>query len=821
MASELYSIATKIDASSKDDFKKLDSITLEDYTRNNEVGYEILTGSVIPYAEYDNQYETKEEQEENEIKDFKKADKAVRKLFSNGSAKIITLSANGEDAVKGVWKNSYHFRVRNAGYYLCGTDLPMPVGCDRSVYLDKGRSQKLRMAYMSKKGNNRPLVRCELDGNKIKTYKYNDLPYGETLSEYIIQNVKNESLIISEREYAEAEKSVELQVRQEKVKVKSTETFYDITEEKVETLVDLLSDERMDDRVKWLTFMRCMYNVSVNYEVDGLKLAHIGSKRSNKYSESEVEGFFNRASHAKTKKDCQITIGSLFYWAKKDSPEEFRKLIKQDRKQCDDMITRARQSPKEYIYSDYVKFVDVDVKEYDVIKYLVDTTMHVISHGSHKMFTRCLDKGSYVYTELKESLAFHHNSAQNIELNVSGTTKTISEYEWRLYNRNTYDTVRFVPFLDNDPTDEREFNIFEGFRYKFDKVDANAPPKSIQKILWHIENIICGGSDTLTEAKTYEYLLNWISHLFQKPNDKVGIAVVLQSNTQGAGKDAFADFLMQCIGVGHCIKVSKMDEITSQFNSHMQGKLLIIGDEVANYAGYKLADQLKAVITENHRAINGKGRDMYMIESCERYIFTSNNEFCVRVDESDRRYLVLKVSDKMVGNHDYFEELFRDLKNEDVQRDFFNYMGSRNISGWRSRDIPMTGAKRNLLTENIPGPIKFLIEYIDERPRDAEYITKDVYRQYDDYCSESNIKADNKMKFNKALESVGIERKKLRKNGGRGMYYIIKIEQLKESIREILHDPTFEFDNYEEEEDEKPKVSEEEMRHAMKRLDLI
>ena len=67
------------------------------------------------------------------------------------------------------------------------------------------------------------------------------------------------------------------------------------------------------------------------------------------------------------------------------------------------------------------------------------------------------------------------------------------------------------------------FNLFNGWAIK---------PESgrCDLIDWHLREVICGGHDV-----EYEYLMDWLAHLFQFPTEKPGVALVLRSG-KGTGK---------------------------------------------------------------------------------------------------------------------------------------------------------------------------------------------------------------------------------------------------------------------------------------------
>lgn len=84
--------------------------------------------------------------------------------------------------------------------------------------------------------------------------------------------------------------------------------------ETVVKLVQMLSFERSDDRKKWFAVGACLHNIDVSL----LPLWIEFSKLSPKFKEGECEGLWSGFKEG-------ITIGSLHFWAREDSPEEYLK----------------------------------------------------------------------------------------------------------------------------------------------------------------------------------------------------------------------------------------------------------------------------------------------------------------------------------------------------------------------------------------------------------------------------------------------------------------------------------------------------------------
>jgi len=179
------------------------------------------------------------------------------------------------------------------------------------------------------------------------------------------------------------------------------------------------------------------------------------------------------------------------------------------------------------------------------------------------------------------------------------------------------------------------------------------------------------------EEGLYKWILMWLADIFQNPSEKPGTALVLVGKP-GAGKSMLLENIIRpIIGRAHSTKVGSLDKLTSKFNNHMSGKLLIQGEEVMNTNRRMDADTLKDAITSNIRSIEMKGRDVFEMEDAARYAFTSNHESqAVNVESGDRRYTIARISDKYA---------FLGGKNEAVRNPYFkrlfSYITDRNEFG--------------------------------------------------------------------------------------------------------------------------------------------
>ncbi|WP_230852431.1 primase-helicase family protein, partial [Vibrio crassostreae] len=128
----------------------------------------------------------------------------------------------------------------------------------------------------------------------------------------------------------------------------------------------------------------------------------------------------------------------------------------------------------------------------------------------------------------------------------------------------------------------------------------------------------------------YEYLMNWVAHMIQKPEEKPEVAIVLKAG-QGTGKGTFVDPLGKIIGA-HFVHLTEQSQVVGRFNSLLENRVLIFADEF--FAGSKKhTDQLKGMITEKTAKIERKGVDSIIVPSFSRLIMASNHEYIVSIEK--------------------------------------------------------------------------------------------------------------------------------------------------------------------------------------------
>ncbi|KAI9093839.1 hypothetical protein DFS34DRAFT_696561 [Phlyctochytrium arcticum] len=219
-----------------------------------------------------------------------------------------------------------------------------------------------------------------------------------------------------------------------------------------------------------------------------------------------------------------------------------------------------------------------------------------------------------------------------------------------------------------------ELNLFRGFKAK--KLESY--DETILAPIWyHLRDIMNRGVEEHSR-----YLEGWLASLVQRPDDKNRTAIVLHGS-QGTGKN------------DHYLYLNDLDDLTGRFTSLQSAKIFVLGDEVVFAGAHKTNNILKSKITQAWQKLEKKGCDPVMIQDFMNLVFLSNNDNAVKIEDTDRRYYVKRVSDKHRNAHEYFDPFCASLTQEAADH-FYMYLMSLDLSQFNVRNIPHTEEKDDM-----------------------------------------------------------------------------------------------------------------------------
>ncbi|MGY6278314.1 primase-helicase family protein [Methylomonas sp. MgM2] len=239
-------------------------------------------------------------------------------------------------------------------------------------------------------------------------------------------------------------------------------------------------------------------------------------------------------------------------------------------------------------------------------------------------------------------------------------------------------------------------NFYRGLQVK--PLDGDVSP-----YLDHLKHVICAGHEP-----SYRYLIGWMAHLFQKPDEKPTVAIMLKS-VEGTGKGTMAEPLLRILGP-HGIKTNGAGAIANRFNGTVANKLGIFADEV-DLTDKHMFDRMKGIVSETTVNMERKGLEIEPLPNYCRLIFASNHEKVLSAGIRERRYLVLEPSDRYAQDQTYFKRLWSWINNDGPAK-FLNYLLNVDISDFEPYRCPQTPGLISEKLDNLSGVNQFFYNQI-------------------------------------------------------------------------------------------------------------
>lgn len=251
---------------------------------------------------------------------------------------------------------------------------------------------------------------------------------------------------------------------------------------------------------------------------------------------------------------------------------------------------------------------------------------------------------------------------EETEANAGGEAQVVmkgrAEY-WRACRRRLlYNGIIYYP---SPIMDEPELAVEKGTKLYFNAFrtwNVEARPGHWPLLEWHLRNTICGGHE-----EEYSYLLDWFAHLFQYPNEKPQVALVLQGG-RGWGKTLLLAELARKMGT-HAFIAGNNRLLTGNFNSHLRNKLFLVVEESFWSGSHKDRGVLQHIITDPVTGYEQKGVDAEAGISYLRVAMITNNDWAVPAGTDERRYFIPSICDASK------QQKFRDIAAGNKQNHFF------------------------------------------------------------------------------------------------------------------------------------------------------
>eukprot|EP00798_Chlamydomonas_sp_ICE-L_P002677 gene2677-biopygen8697 len=276
--------------------------------------------------------------------------------------------------------------------------------------------------------------------------------------------------------------------------------------------------------------------------------------------------------------------------------------------------------------------------------------------------------------------------------------------------------------------------------------------KTLQEAFRHLGYVDITLRDSGSVSECTDYILNWIAQIFQQPAQKTGGAILLKGE-EGVGKNRATDLLRAMVGADKFLQTATpANTLYGRFNRQREGRFLIVVNESNGHDNFAANDVIKDMITCDQFECESKGVNAYTMQCFSRFIFTTNNDNCLRVNPDNRRYVIIETSSVLKGNTEYFNHLSGLIDDAESRVAFYKFLMARDIKGveWiRSR--PATTYMSQMVSMNLPYEHQFILHMIQGLSVEHNNVVDSII----DYSPSVSIKAETLFdQFNDWLSTI-------------------------------------------------------------------
>jgi len=209
-----------------------------------------------------------------------------------------------------------------------------------------------------------------------------------------------------------------------------------------------------------------------------------------------------------------------------------------------------------------------------------------------------------------------------------------------------------------------------------------------------------------------EHFLDFFGFTIQNPGVKINHAPVILGE-QGVGKDTAFAPIFDAIGQ-HNVSQVKPEMLAGQFTQFLQAQVISVS-EMMNFTKREVYNRLKDWIAAPPLfvEVNKKNQQPYAIPNTQIWVFFTNYDDAIALDEDDRRFWVHRAYLEEPREPAYYASLYNWLNHE---------QGAAKVAGWlKQRDVsqfnpaarpPMTAAKMEMVANATPAGTRWLCDQL-------------------------------------------------------------------------------------------------------------
>jgi len=322
----------------------------------------------------------------------------------------------------------------------------------------------------------------------------------------------------------------------------------------------------------------------------------------------------------------------------------------------------------------------------------------------------------------------------------------------------TYDDIGCYPDVLKCPPNI--FNTWTGFAVeKMKPCEIN--DEYVEAFKKHIL-ILCDN-----DVEQQKILLWWIAHIFQHPDAKSFNPVLISG--EGAGKGTLLKIISRLCGRSKVLETANpLEYVFGKFNDTMTDAVVVNINECSKKDMIQVVEQLKELVSDPTLWIQGKGVKKFSMTSHHRFITTTNNEDPIPTKNGDRRNHIIRASDELIGDAEYFANINKMIETDEFIYSVYQYLLNlpdvpRNFD---VKSFPQTEYQEELKEASKDYALLWLEAFVRENIEDTDITDKtqykltsqEVFSSFKSFCNENSLNCErNVVSFMKHLNLMKIQ----------------------------------------------------------------
>lgn len=200
------------------------------------------------------------------------------------------------------------------------------------------------------------------------------------------------------------------------------------------------------------------------------------------------------------------------------------------------------------------------------------------------------------------------------------------------------------------------------------------------------------------EGEAADLVLDFLALLVRQPFTKIIFALLIWSKSQGIGKSALAQIVLQMIGEHNAVFPSNK-ELGDRYTTWLEGSQLVVIEELMMLGRREVANALKPIITEPNLRIRAMYRADYAIPNRVNLMAFSNHSDALPVEKDDRRWLIIESRAEPRGK-DYYARLWSHIDNDASVAAVKHFLETREVRLNPKARAPATTSKADMIEQS-------------------------------------------------------------------------------------------------------------------------